>query len=426
MRFSGRRRNPVDVSILIFRYNTLTMSDALLQHAPEKIGSRWLRPFTRITSSGDYIAEIDGLRFIAIASVVLFHTALFSGELIHQSHGMWNIGQKGVELFFAISGFILAVPFARQYLLRERKVRLKSYFLRRLTRLEPPYLISLILLFLLKLASRETNPDQLVKSLAASSFYMHNWVYGTLSLISGVTWSLEIEVQFYILMPLLAMVFLIRHAIVRRAVLLLAMIGIVFLQPFRLGTPTGYMSLERHIGNYIQFFLAGILLADIYVTTWRSNPSRAAWGDIVWLIGWPALAWLVWRDGPHVPGVFPHTPGTVLFAPIVLLLYLALFKSVIARRLMTIPVIVVIGGMCYSIYLVHNTLILLCGMAIKPLLIGHGFATIMTLCSVLVIPAVLVASAIYFVLIERPCMRKDWPQRLMGMIFIEEKEEVTK
>ena len=51
--------------------------------------------------------------------------------------------RRGVELFFIISGFILGLPFAKQYLAGGKQVRLGAYFLRRLTRLEPPYILIL-------------------------------------------------------------------------------------------------------------------------------------------------------------------------------------------------------------------------------------------------------------------------------------------
>ena len=52
----------------------------------------------------------------------------------------------GVLLFFTISGFILGLPFARQYLVAARPVSF-GFYRRRVTRLEPPYLISMLLLF---------------------------------------------------------------------------------------------------------------------------------------------------------------------------------------------------------------------------------------------------------------------------------------
>ena len=54
--------------------------------------------------------------------------------------------KRGVELFFAISGFILGIPFASHYLRGVPRVNLRRYFIRRLTRLEPPYIINLMVL----------------------------------------------------------------------------------------------------------------------------------------------------------------------------------------------------------------------------------------------------------------------------------------
>src|SRR5208337_4694349 len=77
----------------------------------------------RVTRDGRWIPEIDGLRFVAIMSVLLYH---MFGELENRSGRIipveprysglfWPIsnGNCGVSLFFIISGFVLALPFAR-------------------------------------------------------------------------------------------------------------------------------------------------------------------------------------------------------------------------------------------------------------------------------------------------------------------------
>src|SRR5256885_11137883 len=92
-------------------------------HAPKR---SWLDGFRRITTSGEIIPEIDGLRFIAIAAVILHHLALFVSTQRKSEEGLLLVGQNGVELFFAISGFILAVPFAMQYLNASKPVKLSQ------------------------------------------------------------------------------------------------------------------------------------------------------------------------------------------------------------------------------------------------------------------------------------------------------------
>src|SRR3954468_10746698 len=110
------------------------------EHAPRR---SWLDGFRRITTSGQIIPEIDGLRFIAIALVIWHHLALYVSTQQRAPLGAAVLGQYGVELFFVISGFILAVPFAMHFLGGGPRVKLSRYFVRRLTRLEPPYLLAL-------------------------------------------------------------------------------------------------------------------------------------------------------------------------------------------------------------------------------------------------------------------------------------------
>lgn len=70
----------------------------------------------RITTSGSYIPEIDGLCFLAILAVVLyhvpFHIALRSDDQITTSPFWRTIshGERGAQLFFGISGLILGMP----------------------------------------------------------------------------------------------------------------------------------------------------------------------------------------------------------------------------------------------------------------------------------------------------------------------------
>jgi peptidoglycan/LPS O-acetylase OafA/YrhL len=73
----------------------------------------------RITTHKRFIAQSDRLRFVAISSVVLFHVyaALERGAIPPTLAFNTDLAKRGVELFLAISGFILGVPFASHYLL---------------------------------------------------------------------------------------------------------------------------------------------------------------------------------------------------------------------------------------------------------------------------------------------------------------------
>ena len=70
--------------------------------------------------------------------------------------------------------------------------------------------------------------------------------------------------------------------------------------------------------------------------------------------------------------------------------------------------------MCYSIYLWHTAVISGVGNFITSIGIqGHYFMTLF-LQSLIILPMVLIFSGIMYVLIEQPCMDKDWPFKLLN------------
>ena len=124
-----------------------------------KVVSALIEKLSRVSVSTRFVPEIDGLRFFAIGSVVLYHML---GVISVRQFGTWQPdrfaatfplnwlieGHFGVPLFFAISGFVLALPFADHHLHGREVLPLPRYYLRRLARLGPPYVINLVFLFL--------------------------------------------------------------------------------------------------------------------------------------------------------------------------------------------------------------------------------------------------------------------------------------
>jgi len=135
--------------------------------------------FGRITTQKRFIPQIDGLRFVAISSVVFFHiyAGLELGAIPTPIPINTDLAKRGVELFHGISGFIRGVPFAPYYLANTGKVNLKQYFLCRLTRLEPPYLLSLnAWAAMQRIVGRRSLSD--MAHLAATFVYHHNLIFG--------------------------------------------------------------------------------------------------------------------------------------------------------------------------------------------------------------------------------------------------------
>lgn len=84
------------------------------------------------------------------------------------------------------------------YLCGSPAPKIKEFYLRRLTRLEPPYVLAIVAVFF-GLAAFSTNHG--FPHLFASLLYSHNLIYGQPNPFFGLAWSLEIEIQFYCLIP---------------------------------------------------------------------------------------------------------------------------------------------------------------------------------------------------------------------------------
>jgi peptidoglycan/LPS O-acetylase OafA/YrhL len=366
-----------------------------------------LEPYRRITSTGSFIPEIDGLRFLAIFSVFIYHMA---GDVLRHSQSGYaqtlasnqlflvtQILNVGVPLFFVISGFILSLPFAEAHRNRRKRVSLKKYFLRRVTRLEPPYFLCLILFFALKIAAGKGTAAGLLPNLIASIFYVHNPIFGRPSDINIVAWSLEVEVQFYILAPLFGLIFAISRASARRWLLVAA----VFLASGVSSFASSHPRMQLSLLAYAQYFFAGFLLCEFYLD--RSERRKNWRWDIISLAGWLLLLILLVRNEGLAVWLIPW---------LVLLLYIAAFRGTVMNGFVTNPVITTLGGMCYTIYLLHNYIIAALGSVTERIGSGAGFSPRLLAQLMLITPVVLVICALYFRFIERPCMDPDWPRQL--------------
>jgi peptidoglycan/LPS O-acetylase OafA/YrhL len=361
--------------------------------------------FRRITSQKSFIPQIDGLRFVAISSVVFFHlyaSLNHGGAVQHAAFDAVNAGilsKRGVELFFAISGFILGVPFASSYLLGAPRINLKQYFLRRLTRLEPPYILSLLVwAAILSLVARQS-AREILPHLLASMAYLHNLIYNSDSTINLVAWSLEVEVQFYVLVPLLAGIFAIANTRARRGLILGLMLASASLGGLLLNT-----RLHASVAYYLPFFLAGFLICDLYVTRRDWKPSWP-W-DVAALCLWP-MVWYLSLGWSHI-----------LLPFIIVVLYLAAFRGRVCSILFSYPLVTDIGGMCYSLYLFHFLIISSVSRLSKPVHFGQSFWAYYLLQACVVLPVVLILCGVFFLLVERPCMDREWPRKLWNRLLL--------
>ena len=155
------------------------------------------------TDGHHYIAGLDGLRAIAAMSVFVVHFQQFSD--FQYSLGWLDFtllmvnGNTGVALFFVLSGFLLSQPFWRAYQ-RRTSVALKPYFTNRLARIVPIYYLLFFFLIAIKgFAGPEVNFNNILSHL----FFVHNFKDQQVMSLNPPFWTLAVEMQFYLLLPLL-------------------------------------------------------------------------------------------------------------------------------------------------------------------------------------------------------------------------------
>ncbi|XZE55527.1 acyltransferase family protein [Planctomycetaceae bacterium SH139] len=363
--------------------------------------------FKRKTTSGAYLAEIDGLRFVAIFSVIMVHLSgiwrvnvgrTYAGMngLDRALAGVFSLGGYGVELFFIISGFVLALPFCKQYLQGGKPVCLKKYALRRLTRLEPPYVVSMLAFFAVMPWVGKGDYASLFNHLVASLLYVHNLVYFQGSLINNNAWSLEIEIQFYILVPIILLA-LAWRSIHRHLVFLFAFCV------FSTGSLLIPSSWPKTVLDFAQYFLAGVIICEFWLTGWQSQP-RSRFFDLL------GIACVVLFFGLHLLGNKELAKGItpVLLSGVVV----SALRGPLVGNALSWGFVPIVGGMCYSIYLIHaRVLSLILTLLFARLGLTGSYSFDIFLLSLVCLPVVVLCSLIFFIAIERPCMDPDWPQK---------------
>jgi peptidoglycan/LPS O-acetylase OafA/YrhL len=277
--------------------------------------------------------------------------------------------------------------------------------LRRLTRLEPPYIVNLGALCLFALVAHGGDRLGRVPHLLASLSYSHNFIYGAWSEINFVAWSLEVEAQFYISAPLLALLYRISSVSLRRGVIVTLMFACASLASLGAGAPYAVRML---LPFHLHFFLVGFLVADLYVTRhWREVKAPAAWTDLLATLGLLGVFW-----------AWSHPSARQFAFAGVFVFYANVLRSRVWKRILNFRAVVVYGGMCYTIYLYHFWIMRpFVTRVTAPLCTtlpgGAGFL----IAGLLTLIFVGLVATIPFLLFEKPFMIPTWPQWVAEHVF---------
>ena len=151
---------------------------------------------------------LELLRLFTSLAVVIFHYHFFfQGEIIEPSSYpffsilelVYNYGRYGVDMFWAISGFV----FAHVYLDQIKKISSKEFFINRFARLYPLHLLTLIVVAGLQFISLKMNANiEIYKAndlyhFLLNLFYIHGWGIAKDFSFNGPTWSVSLELIIY-------------------------------------------------------------------------------------------------------------------------------------------------------------------------------------------------------------------------------------
>ena len=158
------------------------------------------------------IPVLDGVRAVACLAVISYHV-----NSLARNYGIWQplhgittlvgalayFGESGVTLFFLLSSFLLFLPYSKSLLFDTPWPSIRRFYLRRIFRIIPGYFVALFLIALF------FHPEFLHHS------HWHDiWLFLTFRMdfnlsqqLDGPFWTLAVEFQFYLLLPIIAWFF---------------------------------------------------------------------------------------------------------------------------------------------------------------------------------------------------------------------------
>jgi peptidoglycan/LPS O-acetylase OafA/YrhL len=214
---------------------------------------------------------VDGMRGVAILLVLVYHTWLFSwytpeltlfGAAIPVDVPA-RTGYLGVDLFFVISGFVLFFPHAERALVGGRTQSLREFGFRRFIKIVPSYFLALVATVPAVLALPPArSAGHVIGTFVQHVALVQNFFDDGFGAANSVFWSLSVEVQFYLIFPLVAVAF-------RRHPLLVAGAMVASALAYRYaiaGCCLQVQTISRQVPAYTDVFALGMLAA--YAVVW--------------------------------------------------------------------------------------------------------------------------------------------------------------
>jgi len=368
-----------------------------------KLQHSFLRLFRRETANGNYLAFVDGLRFIAVALVVLFHLCGYFEQAYSSAYSntafivfkpLLKNGHRGVDLFFVLSAFILGYNALRYREIHQNTQPLAQFYSRRFYRIYPPFAIAMLLIFIGNVwIIPQFTFYELAPSFLSTLSYTNNAIshFYHLPELSDVTWTLEIEIQFYLLFPFLGILYSL-PILPRRLIMFFSILLCVFVRQ-SISIPFATLF------SFMPLFLAGLLFADFYYTKYAGFVTHP-------LLAFLAILSLFLLIILPDKNIIESTLFQYSYPYIILLFFGFSSQNSIMLYFLRQPLVCIVGGMCYSIYLLHATIISIFHKFIGEKLFFDSAPIDGILWLALNIICIILASTLFYYFMEKPFMSR--------------------
>jgi peptidoglycan/LPS O-acetylase OafA/YrhL len=250
---------------------------------------------------------LDGLRGLAAIGVVAVHVWMYT----ENTHGRerWPlldaaIGELrlGLMFFFVVSGFLLAGPWVRAALEGKRRPRLGRFTRQRAARVLPAYLVALVGAFAVLYGTGHAREVGL-EALPVFALFAQNHFDATAGQLNPPTWSLAVEVGFYLVLPIVGWAFVRARTRARLVAICVAVIGLGLAW-----CAAGYLgdwpaTTMTSVPTFLPVFGAGVLASVL--ACGRQLGRRAALALMA--AGWVVVVTSAWWHAIGDTGVLGHT-----------------------------------------------------------------------------------------------------------------------
>ncbi len=290
------------------------------------------------------IPQLDAVRAVAVLLVIMSHAAAKYPSL-HLEQPLSN-GWMGVDLFFVLSGFLITGILIEA---KSSEAYFKNFYARRCLRIWPLYYSVLLLMFVVIPLARPSETATLFEPRSspwwAYPLFLQNFLVPVPTMATGplgVTWSLAIEEQFYLIWPWVVR-YCSEHQLKRIA------LGVICLSPLlRLYLSVHHFNIYSNLFCRLDGLMAGALLA-LLVRSEAFRPARFV--KLAWILLMVAALLALLLETFHARWIV--LSFTVISAAS--FIYLSLFfTGGWFVKAMTNRALVYIGTISYGLYLLHK------------------------------------------------------------------------